>query len=57
MVVDWLIELIDNIVMDFDVCGVVGYGLYFDVFECVGVGEVDLIVVVMYFDEINMIVC
>ena len=54
---DWSTELIDNIVTDLDVRGVVGHGSHPDVLERAGAGEADLIVAVTHSDETNMIAC
>ena len=56
-VVDWSTELIDNIVTDLDVRGVVGHGSHPDVLERAGAGEADLIVAVTHSDETNMVAC
>lgn len=56
-IVDWSTELVDKVVTDLDVRGVVGHGSHPDVLERAGAGEADLIVAVTHYDETNMIAC
>lgn len=56
-VVDWSTDLIDNIVTDLDVRGVVGHGSHPDVLERAGAADADLIVAVTHSDETNMVAC
>ena len=56
-VVDWSTELIDNVVNDLDVRGVVGHASHPDVLEKAGAREADLLVAVTYSDETNMVAC
>ncbi|MHA6288591.1 Trk system potassium transporter TrkA [Maricaulis sp. CAU 1757] len=56
-VVDWSPELIDRVVTDLDVRGIVGHGSHPDVLEKAGAAEADLLVAVTYSDETNMIAC
>ncbi len=56
-VVDWSTELIDNVVNDLDVRGVVGHASHPDVLERAGAREADLLVAVTYSDETNMVAC
>ncbi|WP_417486639.1 Trk system potassium transporter TrkA [Maricaulis sp.] len=56
-VVDWSTELIDNVVTDLDVQGVVGHGSHPDVLERAGARQADLLVAVTHSDETNMVAC
>jgi len=56
-VVDWSTELVDRVVTDLDVRGVVGHGSHPDVLEKAGAKEADLIVAVTHSDETNMVAC
>ena len=56
-VVDWSTELVDRVVTDLDVRGVVGHGSHPDVLERAGAKEADLLVAVTHSDETNMIAC
>lgn len=56
-VVDWSQNLVDNVVTDLDVRGIVGHGSHPDVLERAGAKEADLIVAVTHSDETNMIAC
>ena len=56
-VVDWSPELIERVVTDLDVRGVVGHGSHPDVLEQAGAKTADLMVAVTYSDETNMVAC
>ena len=56
-IVDWSTELVDKVVTDLDVRGVVGHGSHPDVLERAGAAEADLIVAVTHSDETNMVAC
>jgi trk system potassium uptake protein TrkA len=56
-IVDWSPELIERVVTDLDVRGVVGHGSHPDVLERAGAAEADLVVAVTYSDETNMVAC
>ncbi|MBR9826845.1 MAG: Trk system potassium transporter TrkA, partial [Alphaproteobacteria bacterium] len=56
-VVDWSQELVDRVVTDLDVRGIVGHGSHPDVLERAGAKEADLIVAVTHSDETNMVAC
>lgn len=56
-VVDWSPRLIDNVVTELDVRGVVGHGSHPDVLQRAGAEEADLLVAVTHSDETNMIAC
>ena len=56
-VVDWSQELVDNVVTDLDVRGIVGHGSHPDILERAGAKEADLIVAVTHSDETNMVAC
>lgn len=57
MVVDNNVDFVCRVIDVLDVQGVVGFVSYFDILEWVGVWDVDMIIVVMYFDEVNMVIC
>lgn len=57
MVVDNNVEFICCVIEMLDVNGIVGYVFYLDVLEWVGVCDVDMIIVVIYLDEVNMVIC
>jgi trk system potassium uptake protein TrkA len=56
-IVDWSADLIEKVVTDLDVRGVVGHGSHPDVLERAGASEADLIVAVTHSDETNMVAC
>mgnify|MGYP003640349930 FL=1 len=56
-VVDWSSRLIDNVVTELDVRGIVGHGSHPDVLERAGAREADLLVAVTHSDETNMVAC
>ncbi|WP_339745177.1 Trk system potassium transporter TrkA [uncultured Maricaulis sp.] len=56
-VVDWSPRLIDSVVTELDVRGVVGHGSHPDVLQRAGAAEADLLVAVTHSDETNMVAC
>ena len=56
-VVDWSSRLIDSVVTELDVRGVVGHGSHPDVLQRAGAAEADLLVAVTHSDETNMVAC
>ncbi len=56
-IVDVSADLIQNITMDLDVRGVVGYGSHPDTLVRAGVKTADMIIAVTHADEVNMVAC
>ncbi|MEE9381192.1 MAG: Trk system potassium transporter TrkA [Hyphomonadaceae bacterium] len=56
-IVDENSTLIDEVTTEFDVRGVVGHAAHPDVLKAAGAAEVEMIIAVTYYDEINMVIC
>ena len=56
-IIDKNAELIEDIIDEFDVMGVVGNGASYDILKEAGVGKADLVVAATDSDEINILAC